>query len=244
MIDEETSRRNRLIERVAPTEASIFISQGNSADRSSAARRIHDLSKRSRKPFISIDCAALSGMNLESEIFGHERGSFAGAHTRKIGLIEVSGGGTLYFENVSELDPGNQAKLLRFLNEGDFFRIGGSDSIETNVRVITGSVTDLEELVMKNRFREDLFYRINTVTIRFPQDEVAEGHVLTHLQFDPSISIHELEKRYIIKSLKHFDGNKTQAANSLGITIKTLYNKLHEYGLFEDYSINNVRNLK
>lgn len=230
-------RLDSLIARVAPAKHSITVLNGNQIERFDVAKRIHNLSNRSMKPIIALNCAAIERETLlTSELFGHEKGSFTGAYTRKIGLMEVANGGTLFLDNVHELSPGNQARLHGFFKNQDIFRIGGREAIPVDVRVIVGTFDDIEELIGKGRFREDLFYQMNTITIRLDREEFAEG-TMYDVMFDPNITIHELEKRYVLKALKHFNGNKTQAANALGITIKTLYNKLHEYGEFENHCI-------
>ncbi|MBI3018959.1 MAG: sigma-54-dependent Fis family transcriptional regulator, partial [Deltaproteobacteria bacterium] len=239
---------------------------------------------------------------LKSELFGHEKGSFTGAHALKIGLVETAHGGTLFLDEIGEMGKEMQAKLLRFLQEGEFYRVGGKKTLKVNVRVLSATNKDLELEVQEGRFREDLYYRLNTITLRVPplrkrledidhlveyflqadlwgeskvkkitpeafellrhydwpgnirelQNVVerlkilAEGDIITaedigtHIKFSsiakttPSdftamVGLEELEKAHILKTLDYYQGNKTKAATALGITIKTLYNKLNRY---------------
>lgn len=299
----------KMIERVAPSQANILVLGESGTGKELIARAIHDKSNRKNKPFVAINCGALRETLLESELFGHEKGSFTGAYNKKIGLAEAANGGTLFLDEIGELPLSIQAKLLRFIQEGEIFRVGGKDPIKVDIRLICATNRELDQEVVRGNFREDLFYRINTIVIAAPPlrrrkedipvliqhflsqghaylnksktiDEEAlkilvkydwpgnirelqnvcerlqilsEGHMIMvndlpeivrnpevkeeGLDFDPAMPLYELEKRYIIKALAHYGGNKTQAAQGLGITIKTLYNKLHEYGEFEKYAV-------
>lgn len=301
----------KIVDRVAPSGANILILGESGTGKELIANAIHERSGRKQKAFVAINCGALRETLLESELFGHEKGSFTGAYTKKIGLAEAANGGTLFLDEIGELAPAIQAKLLRFLQEGEIYRVGGKDPIKVDVRVICATNRDLEKEVQTGNFREDLFYRINTIVTQVPplrrrKDDIpslinhflgqgsamgsfnrgkqmdaeamktmvgydwpgnirelqnvcerlqilSEGHTIMtndlpdyirtpeHKdetgEYDPKITVSELEKRWILKALVHFDGNKTQAANALGITIKTLYNKLHEYGEFEKFAV-------
>src|SRR5690606_2975145 len=132
------------------------------------AQQIHKKSNRRDKPFVAINCGALRETLLESELFGHERGAFTGAYARKIGLAEVANGGTLFLDEIGELSPGIQSKLLRFLQEGEIYRVGGKDPIRVDIRLISATNRELEKEVLRGNFREDLFYRINTIMIQMP----------------------------------------------------------------------------
>ncbi len=302
----------KLVDRIAQSNAAVLILGESGTGKDLIARSIHERSHRHNKPFVVINCSALRETLLESELFGHEKGAFTGAYARKIGLAEVADGGTLFLDEIGELSPAIQAKLLRFLQEGEMFRVGGKEKIKVDVRLISATNRDLEDDVKKGNFREDLFYRINTIIPRTPplrqrREDIpmlvdyflshgshrylkrglkmsqealdvllkydwpgnvrelqnlcdrlqilTEGHTimlgdlpehlteteaisnrLTITDFDPNMSLYELEKRYILMGLQHFQGNKTRAANALGITIKTLYNKLHEYGVFDKFA--------
>jgi transcriptional regulator with PAS, ATPase and Fis domain len=300
----------KMVDRVAPSGAPVLILGESGTGKELIARAVHDRSQRADKPFVAINCGALRETLLESELFGHEKGAFTGAYNRKIGLAEAASGGTLFLDEIGELSPGIQAKLLRFIQEGEVYRVGGKEPIKVNIRLISATNRELDSEVLKGTFREDLYYRINTITIHSPplrrrKEDIpllveyflargnsrvlnrgqemsaeamqalvkydwpgnirelqnlcerlqilADGHTIqvsdlpeTILkpenklvigQYDPTLTLHELERRYIVEALKHFDGNKTQAANALGITIKTLYNKLHEYGEFDNFAI-------
>lgn len=299
-----------MVERVAPSNATVLIMGESGTGKELIAHAIHQKSNRSNKPFVAINCGALRETLLESELFGHEKGAFTGAYSRKIGLAEIASGGTLFLDEIGEMSPGIQAKLLRFLQEGEIYRVGGKEPIKVDIRLISATNRELDKEVVKGNFREDLFYRINTIMLNAPPlrrrkedvpvliqhflsrgahaylnrgrkiDEdalsvmtkydwpgnirelqnvcerlqiLAEGETITVKDlpeqicnpdqkvviddYDPTMPLHELEKRYILKALNYFEGNKTQAANALGITIKTLYNKLHEYGEFERFAV-------
>jgi transcriptional regulator with PAS, ATPase and Fis domain len=304
----------RMVERVAPSQATVLILGESGTGKELIAQQIHKNSNRRDKPFVAINCGALRETLLESELFGHERGAFTGAYARKIGLAEVANGGSLFLDEIGELSPGIQSKLLRFLQEGEIYRVGGKDPIRVDIRLISATNRELEKEVLRGNFREDLFYRINTIMVQTPplrrrkedipllvehflargtngilgrgrqmsEDAMkvamkydwpgnirelqntcerlqilSEGHMIMpndlpeHIRnpefkaviedYDPTLTIHELEKRYILKALNYFEGNKTQAANALGITIKTLYNKLHEYGEFDKYAVHSKK---
>lgn len=299
----------KMIDRVAPSQANVLVLGESGTGKELIARAIHERSNKKLRPFVAINCGALRESLLESELFGHEKGSFTGAYTKKIGLAEAANGGTLFLDEIGELPLSIQAKLLRFIQEGEMFRVGGKDPIKVDIRLICATNRELDQEVTKGAFREDLFYRINTIVISAPplrrrkedipllithflasgfsyltkaktvDDEamsiltnydwpgnirelqnvcerlqvLSEGHTIMvndlpdtirnpvvaneGLDFDPAVPLYELEKRYIIKALGYYGGNKTQAAQGLGITIKTLYNKLHEYGEFEKYAV-------
>ncbi len=304
------SQLMKMVERVASSNANILILGESGTGKELVAKSIHEKSTRKNKPFVAINCGALRETLLESELFGHEKGSFTGAYQKKMGLAEVANGGTLFLDEIGELSPSIQAKLLRFIQEGEVYRVGGKDPIQVDIRLICATNRDLEKEVQMGHFREDLFYRINTIVASVPplrrrKEDIpalvnhflnnsdntfinrgrqmdpeamklmegydwpgnirelqnvcerlqilSEGHTIMVNDipenirtpekrdetgdYDPTIPLAELEKRYIIKALAHFDGNKTQAANALGITIKTLYNKLHEYGEFEKFAV-------
>lgn len=300
----------KMIDRVAPSNANILVLGESGTGKELVAHAVHERSTRKNKPFVAINCGALRETLLESELFGHEKGSFTGAYTRKIGLAEAANGGTLFLDEIGELSPAIQAKLLRFIQEGEVYRVGGKDPIKVDIRLICATNRELDQEVTKGNFREDLYYRINTIVVASPplrrrKEDIAplithfltsspqaylnrgrtineealkamvrydwpgnirelqnvcerlqilsDGHMImlndipenirnpevidNTLDYDPALTLHELEKRYILKALGHFGGNKTQAANNLGITIKTLYNKLHEYGEFEKFAV-------
>jgi len=304
-----------MVERVAPSNATVLVLGESGTGKELVAQAMHEKSNRANKPFVAINCGALRETLLESELFGHEKGAFTGAYAQKIGLAEVANGGTLFLDEIGELSAGIQAKLLRFLQEGEIYRVGGKEPIKVDIRLISATNRDLEKEVQEGNFREDLYYRINTIVVNSPplrkrKEDIAAlvdyflttgahrylnrglkiseealavllkydwpgnirelQNVCERLQilseseivqvtdlpdfvktpeeklfiddYDPSVTLHELERRYILKALNHFEGNKTQAANALGVTIKTLYNKLHEYGEFNKFAIHSRSN--
>ncbi|SDF56572.1 DNA-binding transcriptional response regulator, NtrC family, contains REC, AAA-type ATPase, and a Fis-type DNA-binding domains [Limimonas halophila] len=158
----------RLGERVAPADASILITGESGTGKEVMARHVHAKSKRADKPFISINCAAIPENLLESELFGHEKGAFTGAVSRRIGKFEEAHGGTLLLDEVSEMDPRLQAKLLRAIQEGEIDRVGGNKPVKVNIRLIATTNRDLEEAVRQGEFREDLYFRLNVVTLDLP----------------------------------------------------------------------------
>ncbi len=159
----------RLIKRVADSEAVTILIQGESGTgKDMAARALHYQSRRANRPFTILNCAAIPEQLLETELFGHERGAFTDAKSMKKGLFELADGGTVFFDEISELPLNLQAKLLRVLEDQTFRRIGGIKDIKTNVRVICASNKDLEKMVSKEEFRTDLFYRLSIIPIVFP----------------------------------------------------------------------------
>src|SRR5262245_58904517 len=154
--------------RVAETEATVCLQGESGTGKEVVARYIHSLSPRRRGPFIAINCAALPEQLLESELFGFERGAFTGAMQPKPGQIEMALGGVLFLDEMTEMSPAAQAKLLRVLQEREFMRLGGTRSVKVNVRVIAATNRDLQEAVAKGQFRTDLYYRLNVFDIRIP----------------------------------------------------------------------------
>lgn len=296
-----------MVEKIAPTTASVLIQGESGTGKELIARRLHLKSERAEKPYVTVNCGALQEALLESELFGHEKGSFTGAISQKMGLAETADGGTLFLDEIGEMSLGIQSKLLRFLQEGEFYRIGGKKPIKVDVRVISATNRDLETEVREHRFREDLYYRLNTITLRMPPLRERKEDIpalvdffLKHTRFggamhqikkvDPRVleafqnyewpgnirelqntierlkilaenqeirledlpfsirvpkvrreagelsvelPLEEVEKSHILRTLTYHQGNKTKTAQSLGITIKTLYNKLHRYGIIQ-----------
>jgi len=296
-----------MIERVAPTTASVLILGESGTGKELIARKIHAQSPRSDAAFVAINCGAITENLLESELFGHEKGSFTGASNTKKGLVEIANGGTLFLDEIGEMALSLQAKLLRFLQEGEFFRVGGKEALHVDVRILSATNRNLEVEAQKGIFREDLYYRLNTITIKSPalrerkedipllidylstgmtqrlssealqsllayawpgnirelQNVVERMRILSTGKIElPDIPAHirnadrlrsesqlntpppvgmpleELERIHILRCLNHHEGNKTRAAQSLGITIKTLYNKLHRYGILDKSEAN------
>ncbi len=293
----------QMVAKIAPTEVTALIQGESGTGKELIAKRIHVLSHRRNKTLVSINCGAIQDTLLLSELFGHEKGAFTGAVQQKKGLVEVADQGTLFLDEIGEMGMEAQAKLLRFLQEGEIFRVGGKAPIKVNVRVISATNKDLESAVKRGQFREDLYYRINTVTMRIAplrkrpgdipllinqflasrtggagsslvrsvsakamellkryhwpgnvrelQNTVERFKILVDSEVigdndipfnirNPEIEaeyfdgastflLSQIEKRHILRVLSHFRGNKTKAANAMGITVKTLYNKLALY---------------
>lgn len=156
------------IGRVAPQDVNVLILGESGTGKELVARAIYHHSRRNQAPFVAINCAAIPESLLESELFGHERGAFTGAERRRIGKFEQSHGGTLLLDEIGDMAPGTQAKILRLLQEGSFERLGGSKAITADVRVIAATNQDLEILIERDQFRKDLYYRLRGVTIRIP----------------------------------------------------------------------------
>ncbi len=158
----------QMIRKVAPTEATVLISGENGTGKELVANEIYNLSARSQSPYIKINCAAVSEALIESEFFGHEKGSFTGATERRDGRFELANGGTLLLDEISEISPRVQAKLLRVLQEREFERVGGSKTIKVDVRILATTNRDLKKSVASGDFREDLYYRLNVFPLHVP----------------------------------------------------------------------------
>ena len=301
----------KLAERVASSDASIFVTGESGTGKEVMSRYIHRKSRRANANFVSVNCAAIPENLLESELFGHEKGAFTGAIARRVGKFEEANGGTLLLDEISEMDMRLQAKLLRAIQEREIDRLGGTQPVKIDIRLIATSNRDLEEEVKAKRFREDLYFRLNVVNIHMPslrdrpadimplaeyfakkyaqansipvkpfsRDAIAQlqahhwrGNVrelentmhraillaqgpqiepdaimLSGQSFAPVASaahpteatptnaalvgrtVADVEKDLIIDTLQHCLGNRTHAANILGISIRTLRNKLKLY---------------
>ncbi len=291
------------VRRVADSRSTILIRGESGTGKELVARAVHHAGNRRDRPFIKVNCAALSAGLLESELFGHEKGSFTGAHDRKIGRFELADGGTLLLDEISEISPELQPKLLRALQEREFERVGGTQSIQVDTRIICTSNRNLEESVENGQFREDLFFRLNVIPLRLPslrerredipalmdyflerfaQENAREIDGYTHdareafHQYDWPGNVRELqnaveravvlhmsgfldgadfnldgkrtsasmsggvavpvgttvsnmEKELILRTLEHCGQNRTHAAKMMGISVRTLRNKLKEY---------------
>lgn len=293
----------KIINKVASTDASVLLTGKSGSGKELIASKIHQASYRKNNPFIVINCSCLSDSLANSELFGHEKAAFTGASQQAIGLLEKSHKGTVVLDEIGDLNMEIQAKLLRFLQENAIYRIGSKIPIQLNTRVICTTNKNLAEEVVQGRFREDLFYRVNTIALEIPSlsersedipilldhflgskvsiDEDAmcilkkyawPGNVRElqnlckrwrilksnnkitvadlpksmidpqydtqnlSIDYDPNMTLAELNKVYILRALEHFP-SKRDAAKALGITIKTLYNRLHDYGLFEKYAM-------
>lgn len=175
------SELNRAIEiaiQVAPTDLSVLISGESGVGKESFPQIIHNFSHRKHGKYIAINCGAIPEGTIDSELFGHEKGSFTGALTDRKGYFEVTDGGTLFLDEIGELPVSTQVRLLRVLESGEFIRVGSSQVQKTNVRVIAATNVDLTRAITEGQFREDLYYRLNTVPIKIPPLREREGDVL------------------------------------------------------------------
>ena len=305
----------KLAQQIAPSDASVLITGESGTGKEVLARFVHAKSNRARAPFISVNCAAIPEHLLESELFGHEKGSFTGAVARRIGKFEESSGGTLLLDEISEMDVRLQAKLLRAIQERVIDRVGGAKPVPVDIRIIATSNRNLAEVVKAGTFREDLFYRLNVVNLKIPPlrerpadvleladhfvkmyarangcsrvlstearaqlianrwpgnvrelenamhravliagsesigpeaiiapdgarlEEQRAAPAVAHAAFAAETvtralvgrTVADVERDLILETLKHCLGNRTHAATILGISIRTLRNKLNEY---------------
>jgi DNA-binding NtrC family response regulator len=214
-------RIRQLIEKVAPTEATVLVCGASGTGKELVARALHYNSARRDRPLVTINCAALQETLLESELFGHEKGAFTGATQAKPGLVEVAEGGTLFIDEIAEMAPGLQAKLLRVLEDGHYRRVGSTQESQANVRVIAATNKVLAEEQKAGRFREDLYYRLNVVTIALPplrerREDIPE--LVEHfLDSRPLGGVHHRIEPEALEALVRYDwpGNIRELANVL-----------------------------
>src|SRR5947209_3720956 len=157
-----------VVRQVAPARSTVLLQGESGTGKELIAKTIHQLSPRARQPMVTVHCAALTATLLESELFGHERGAFTGAHERRVGRFEQAQGGTLFLDEIGEIDASTQVKLLRFLGERTFERVGSNKTLTADVRLIAATNKNLEQLVKAGKFREDLFFRLRVVEILLP----------------------------------------------------------------------------
>jgi len=179
------------IGRVAAQDVSVLITGESGTGKELAAKAIYHHSARSARPFLAVNCAAIPETLLESELFGHEKGAFTGAASRKLGRFEICDGGTIFLDEIGDMAAATQAKILRVLQEGEFERLGGSETVRVDVRVLAATNKDLGALIQAGQFREDLYYRLNVVTIHLPplRERRADIPLLTEYflqRFQPS----------------------------------------------------------
>jgi two-component system response regulator HydG/two-component system response regulator AtoC len=236
-----------LIKRVSKTDANILILGESGTGKELVARAIHYTSLRADKPFIPIDCTTIPAELMESELFGYEKGAFTCAVERKLGLIEMAQGGTTFFDEIGDLDFVLQKKLLRFLQEKEIRRISGKDKIKVDVRVLSATNRNIEELIQNAEFRPDLYYRLNVITIRIPPlrerlDDipVLANHYLKHFREKNKKDIREIDQDALV-ALKGYDwpGNVRELENLMEravilclhdtITVECLPQKMREF---------------
>ena len=193
--------------RVAASRTTVLLQGESGTGKELLARLIHHLSPRAAKPIIAVNCSALHENLLESELFGHEKGAFTGASTRRIGRFEEADGGTLFLDEIGDLSASVQVKLLRFLQEREFQRVGGNQTIHSDVRIISATNRDLEARVKEGLFREDLFYRLNVVTMAIPP--------LRERKEDIHALIDHFLKRYADENGKDMEGISSEAQDLL-----------------------------
>jgi len=196
-----------LIDTVADTNATVLILGESGTGKELAANAIHNGSGRKHGPFVKLACSALAESLLESELFGHEKGSFTGATTQRMGRFEQADGGTLFLDEIGEVSPAVQVKLLRFLQEHEFERVGGTKTIKSNVRIITATNRDLAEEVKDGNFREDLYYRLNVITVKMPSLKERVDDI-------PSLTNYFIEK-YRMEVNRAIDGISDEAVELL-----------------------------
>ncbi|HEX8796777.1 MAG TPA: sigma-54 dependent transcriptional regulator [Polyangiaceae bacterium] len=196
-----------LVAQVGPSRASVLITGESGTGKELIAEAIHLASPRAKAPFVRLHCAALSESLLESELFGHERGAFTGAVGRRDGRFKAADGGTLFLDEIGEVSPAVQVKLLRFLQEKTFERVGGNETLRVDTRVIAATNRDLGAEIKKGTFREDLFYRLNVVTIELPPLRERRGDIPTLASF--------FLRRYAAENGKHIDTLSADALATL-----------------------------
>jgi DNA-binding NtrC family response regulator len=192
---------------VAPSRASVLITGESGTGKELIAAAIHEHSPRAGGPFVKLHCAALAETLLESELFGHERGAFTGAQARRDGRFQHADGGTLFLDEIGEISPSTQVKLLRFLQEREFERVGGNQTIKVDVRIVAATNRDLKKLVREGRFREDLYYRLNVVSVDVPPLRERPSDI-------PLLAVHFLRK-YAADNEKIMRGFSTEALDRL-----------------------------
>ena len=213
----------RVAKQVAASRATVLVTGESGTGKGELARAIHAKSPRANKPFVSVHCSALAETLLESELFGHEKGSFTGADKKRLGRFEQADGGTIFLDEIGEIAPAMQVKLLRVLQEREFERVGGNERIKVDVRVIAATNRDLAADVQERRFREDLFYRLNVIQIEVPPLRIREGDILLLAQSflkrfaeEAHKPIHEFADRARAKLLSYrWPGNVRELENAV-----------------------------
>ena len=197
-----------LVEQVGPSRASVLITGESGTGKELIAEAIHAASPRAKKPFVRLHCAALAESLLESELFGHERGAFTGAVTRREGRFKQADGGTLFLDEIGEIPGGTQVKLLRFLQEREFERVGGNETQKVDVRIIAATNRNLTAEIAKGSFREDLYYRLNVVAVELPPLRERKGDIAGLASF--------FLRRYAAENGRTIDGFTDDALARLG----------------------------
>jgi two-component system NtrC family response regulator len=218
---EVMQRLYRTIDKVASTDATVLVVGESGTGKELVARTLHASSRRAGQPFVAVNCAAIPETLIESELFGHEKGAFTGAHRRRAGRFEEADGGTLFLDEIASMPMPLQATLLRVLQERRFTRVGGSGEVACDVRVVAASNRDLPTLVADGGFREDLYYRLNVVPIELPplRERLEDVPLLASLFLDQARARHGIEVKALPKSVlrrfmeHHWPGNVRELAN-------------------------------
>jgi len=218
---EAMERVFRMVERVADADVPVLVRGESGVGKEIVARALHARGRRRDRPFVKINCAALPSELLESELFGHERGAFTGAHAERPGKFELADGGTIFLDEMGEMHVSLQAKLLQVLQDGEYYRVGGKRPIRVDVRVVAATNCNLEEAIATGRFREDLYYRLNVVSLRVPplrerkEDiEPLVQHFLAHYGARYGVGIREIEPWLMERFRAHdWPGNVRELEN-------------------------------
>lgn len=217
----------RALDQAATSDASVFLRGESGTGKELFARRLHQGSRRSKGPFIAINCSAVPHELIESEMFGHEKGAFTGAYYRKIGRVEQAHGGTFFLDEIGEMPLAFQAKLLRYLQEKSFTRVGGTSPVRSDARIVVATHRDLKELVASKAFREDLYYRIHVIPIEIPplRDRGRDIRILTEFFFNKYISRSRASRRRVDETVFQclenyaFPGNVRELENIVQRTV-------------------------
>lgn len=210
-----------MIDKVAPTDARVFITGPNGTGKELVAHQVHQLSNRSKAPFIEVNCAAIPAELIESELFGHEKGAFTSAIKQRKGKFELAEGGTLFLDEIGDMSLSAQAKVLRALQENKITRVGGDKSINVNVRVVAATNKDLKQLIAENKFREDLYHRIGVIIIKVPSlnERISDlpllaNHFLQQICAQQGIATKSIDNKAIeLLAAKNWTGNIRELRN-------------------------------
>lgn len=196
----------RILGRVSQLDVTVLITGETGTGKELVARALYELSSRSNQPFVAINTAAIPRDLLESELFGHEKGSFTGAHTQRVGRFEEANGGTLFLDEIGDMPVDLQTRLLRVLNDGTFYRVGGKTPIKTNVRIVAATHQNMQKLVKEGRFREDLLYRLNVIRIKVPALRERKEDILPIVRYylSEEAKAYGLEEKRLSKPLEKF----------------------------------------
>lgn len=196
----------RILGRVSQLDVTVLINGETGTGKELVAKALHELSPRSEEPFVALNTAAIPRELLESELFGHEKGSFTGAHSQRVGRFEEANGGTLFLDEIGDMPVDLQTRLLRVLNDGSFYRVGGKTAIKTDVRVVAATHQNMEQLVRDGKFREDLLYRLNIIRIKVPalRERAEDIPLLLRFYLEKEAKTLGLEEKVLSKEVNRF----------------------------------------